>query len=776
MQGVNASVAARCRDLKPIEREFVRRVGSVCKTLGFPLLTRSQITMNAISLCEGSISATLFLTFGENRPEFQSLLTEYRDALSRPGPWATCKRVEQLDFSLKMTLAKLRKARASPRVDKTRKKDEEEERKIHASGEDPEGDTTSANVLFANDVGLPQWWEFLRNHFTIGQQNVNSFMRTGDVHGFRYPDEQLRKLYCLTSLSGHLMYELIHRTFGFPSWTTVREYRKELQSQLGLTSDVLDGQRSSVEHLLSSFPFRSSDKRCVLSIDATALKCNFGVKSNGTVLGTVVPTTIATGQAHEICTNLSEFFKFHGQNCHQIAKAVFLVMLNPVATEEKEIPLALFPYHQGQVDSVILGKLLNLNQITRELGLEVIGNAFDGDAKFTPYATSLVNRLMELAVCDMTETVQSVFSKVIQGAEIRPFFDPNHQVKCDRYRRTLPNPVCVFFNMPPTVQSKDFIEALELPPYVLSGSEMYKMDDSLPRMLFNVPNLIKSLDVGRLDLFIALFPSTAMIVAIMDESLSRSDRIHLLLCGWSFMFLYYLSMLKYKPDGSDSQTIRKSGDRPISLWHTDHVTRYLSSVTCIVHTLLDTRDANLGALGSHHNENCFGQVKRLSAYDESVERFKKGVEKALLMKKLFNELGLHLCPRGRISMSGAKIPAESVEDIHPIGYYLFLSKSLLELVTPYDVEELGNAIDGFGKANELRKWDKPNDSLLLLPKSLVNEFSTEARQRRSKVSGVTLRNIRAVSTAGGCCKERFISASQVNSPSGTCRYTTEESL
>lgn len=148
MQGVNASVAARCRDLKPIEREFVQRVGYVCKTLGFPLLTRSQITMNAISLCEGSISATLFLTFGENRPEFQRLLIEYRDALSRPRPLATCKRVEQLDFSLKMTLAKLRKARASPRVDETRKKDEdEEERNIHASGEDLEGDTTSANVL-----------------------------------------------------------------------------------------------------------------------------------------------------------------------------------------------------------------------------------------------------------------------------------------------------------------------------------------------------------------------------------------------------------------------------------------------------------------------------------------------------------------------------------------------------------------------------------------------------------------------------------------------------
>ena len=39
---------------------------------------------------------------------------------------------------------------------------------------------------------------------------------------------------------------------------------------------------------------------------------------------------------------------------------------------------------------------------------------------------------------------------------------------------------------------------------VMSESELHEMDDKLPRMLLNVPNLLKTLEVNRIDLFIAL--------------------------------------------------------------------------------------------------------------------------------------------------------------------------------------------------------------------------------------------------------------------------------
>lgn len=38
---------------------------------------------------------------------------------------------------------------------------------------------------------------------------------------------------------------------------------------------------------------------------------------------------------------------------------------------------------------------------------------------------------------------------------------------------------------------------------VMSESELHEMDDNLPRMLLNVANLLKTLEVNRIDLFIA---------------------------------------------------------------------------------------------------------------------------------------------------------------------------------------------------------------------------------------------------------------------------------
>ena len=204
---------------------------------------------------------------------------------------------------------------------------------------------------------------------------------------------------------------------------------------------------------------------------------------------------------------------------------------------------------------------------------------------------------------------------------------------------------------------------------------------------------------------------------------------------------------------------KRNGSRPIALWHADHVKRYISSVTNIIAALLDRRSIHLGALGSHHNENYFGQIKRIGGYDESVECFMKATEKALLLRKLMNDFKLDMCPSSRISESGARICEEDVGEIRPIGYYLVMAKSLFELITPYDQAEVGSAIEAFRVANKLEEWKKADAALMLLPASVLKEHYDCA----PKAKGVTLRKTRAVSTAGLHCKGRFITANQVES-------------
>ena len=753
MDSVSASVAARAKELTEKQREFVRATASLAKSLGFSQMLRSQITMNAILLCRGAISRLLFLSFTGSRPEFQELLKGYEELFSQSNKqqWVPASESRKSDFCSRMAKAKIQKRHVCSHLNKLRETEE--------SPVDAEPDTDGVNTVFFDKLPLPDWWRFLQKHYTTAKRNLESFEKTGDVHGFRYSDTELRRVYCLTSLTGKLMYNVMHRILGFPSWSVVRGYRTEIQREIGLTFDILDGKKPHIEHLLSLFPFKGADTRCVVSIDATAVKCNFGVQANGKVLGTVKPMVLSKADTVKMTTNLDDFENLRAEQSTKIAKAVFLVLINPVAIDEEDFPIAIFPYHQGQTDDVIMKKLIKLNGKLKDLGVNVVGNGFDGDPKFTRYATSLCNKMMTLAASDMTATITQVFSDVLKDAEITPFFDPNHQVKSDRYRRTLPNEVCVFFDIPPTLRREDFRDVLGLPKSVISDSEMHKMDDSLPRMLFNVQNLLKSLQEGRIDMFIALFPSAALLTAVMEEKLTREERVNLLLCGWAVMFLYYVSMVKYKPDSCESPTLKKDGNRPISLWHVDHVKRYLSSIVCIVKVLLDGKSVNLGALGSHHNENYFGRVKRLQGYDESLERFMKSVEKALLMKNLFKELNVPLCPAGRNSMSGAKIPAGDIPELPPIGYFLFLAKSLLEFITAYDVPELARAIEAFRQANNIEPWETAEDALVLLPNSLVSEPSGKGPLYSG---GLTLRKIRSVNTSGGLCKERFISASQIN--------------
>ena len=756
MDGVPAPLAARARFLSHRQREFVHAVAQMTLTLGLPQLIRSQITLNAIHLCEGAISQVLFLQLTDNRKQFKDLLEEHQDLFGGKRDWPSPKRVQRAEFALRMAQCKLRKRCAVDKKDVIADIPQEEQIEEAAPSRECEQ--------------IPQWWNILREHYFNGERNFQSFEKTGSTNGFRYPNRELRHMYVLASLSGKMSYNVFHELLGFPCWTTVKGYRREMKAEIGLTFENFNGKKVNLAAVLACFPFTGVDKRCVLSIDATAVKCNFGVKADGTVLGTVEPQSLSPERALAMSQDQCEFERFHAENVHQIAKAVFVVMVNPLSSDDREFPIAVFPYHQGQMDDIILNKLLAVNNKMRKLGVEVVGNGFDGDGKFTQYASKLCNEMLTLAVKDMTATVREVFSAIVRSSEIVPFFDPNHQVKCDRYRRTRPNPVCVFFNLEPSFHSADFSEILGISPFVLSTSEVYKMDDMLPRMLFNIENLVKCVQASRIDLFISLFPSTALLTSIMEPIMNRRERIDLLLYAWCFMFLYYVSMLKYKPKACDSQTLKKTDNRPLALWHTEHVKRYLSSVCAVILTLLDPRPINLGALGSHHNENFFGQVKQMAKYDESIEGFKKAVEKSLLYRKLQQEFNLMISPAGRNSVSGAKISAEEAGELPPIGHYFHFAKSLLELVTRYDNLELSCAIDAFQSVNQLSVWTSPEDALTLLPVSLVSKLS----ERPSK--GVTLRSRRQVSTSGMRCKERYISAGQVKAGvSGSSQVQREDS-
>ena len=124
-----------------------------------------------------------------------------------------------------------------------------------------------ANVRNAKCRGTPMWWSMLQEHYLTGERDCQSFQNTGTMNVFRYPDPRLRRMYVLASLSGKMSYNVFHELLGFPCWTTVKGYRRELKAEIGLTFENFNGQEANLATVLRCFhsAVRIDDVSCPLT-------------------------------------------------------------------------------------------------------------------------------------------------------------------------------------------------------------------------------------------------------------------------------------------------------------------------------------------------------------------------------------------------------------------------------------------------------------------------------------------------------------------------------
>ena len=602
------------------------------------------------------------------------------------------------------------------------------------------------------------WWRNSRLHFLTAYHNLCSLKTTGRTNGFRYPSE-MHNVYVMLYLSGRFWYHILHDIFGFPSVTAIKRFYHQAKEMFGVDSSLYNGKPENIRRILERHKF-SHDKRCVVSIDATALKSNFGLTLDGRVIGCVTPRRLEIGLAREILADRDKYHEFEQANLQHIAKSVFVILVNPLDPTLAEFPVVVLAYTQGQVDDRILRLLQHTNKILADCGLEVIGNGFDGDPKFLQYGRSICEKLPKMIFENIHVEIPRLFMS--QGGldtEIAPFYDPNHTAKCDRYRRVIDESVKVFFTVDASEFTKKDLLSIGVSEYVMSDSTVRKMDDVLPRLLFNTKNLESCVKNRRLDLFIALFPTTALLLAIMDESLSRADRIDLLCDAFCVMFLYHLALTSYGRGNECNISIRRNKTgKPLTIWHTDFICKFLSSVLLIIKVLCDERPVNLGALGSHHNENYFGCIKRLSHGDESVEGFQRTAEKAFLLRALLDSQGLPTARQcGRISMSGARIPENETYGgtmaIHMCKAW-FLWRRVAEFSGPSCAVHLEDTLSSLSQSLGLRPWVDSSDAMQMLPESV--------RTRKDEdTATITARKMRIVSVDGVKCKQRWITGQQL---------------
>ena len=757
---------------------------SLLEECGFVLLKRRQIVMATAEFLTGNMAIFYPYEVADRNRRVYGLLKQFEEEKSDGSCHAdgdlqefegetatemessTCKRRgfflpkgyrsshgDKREWRISMLEAKLRVAREQ--VKELQMENEQLRSLIHAQKSIDQRVHEIGHAAIDDVHDDVPWWRILRLHFLASWNNLKSFIKDGRRNGFRYPD-QLNSVYVLFSLAGQFWYNIFHKLFAFPGLTMVKHLRKQLKACYNADASLLDGTQENISRILMEQEFRA-DKRCVVSIDATAIKVNIGLRADGSVTGCVFPMKLNEEQATQILASQEKFREFEDANSGNVAKAVFVVLVNPLDPEVPEFPVAVLPYKQGQMDDIMLDRLRRVNESVRRLGFDVVGNGFDGDSKFLSFSVTLCEAISRTLFPSIGVRIETFFTRLGEELDILSFSDPNHQAKCDRYRRVVGDSVQVFFEKGAPIFDKDDLKLLNVPEYVLSDSAIRKMDDILPRLIFNVPNLLSAVENGRIDLFIALFPTTALITCVMDPNLTRTDRITMLVDAFAVLYLYYVAMNEYRPSQECHISIKRNKRDIICPWHREFTQRYLSTVYLIVKTLLDPRAVNLGALGSHHCENFFGNIRRMGNDDQSLESFLSTCEKAILLKKLCRLIGIKTIKQtNRESMSGAHLTYERYGSESLVGDHLCRAMSLWRLVadygtTPYTTY-VQQSLQAFSKSP--CTWTQPAEALELIPVAL------RTRQEATGTHSRSARKARQVATSGAKCQERWTSAQQ----------------
>jgi hypothetical protein len=299
---------------------------------------------------------------------------------------------------------------------------------------------------------------------------------------------------------------------------------------------------------------------------------------------------------------------------------------------------------------------------------------------------------------NLLDISQDVLSTIFDNCvQICHFSDPFHLVKRDRYRKISQLPYIVDPFDKFAACSRNDLEMLGIPSYLLSGEQARKMEDNLPLLLFTKETLIEILKMGHLRLFFAMLPSTLLLESIHSEFLNRQQRIDLLMIGASVILLYefYKKVLRdnnYHFAEHTYNKIASTADCFKSDWSYEYISVTLSTAMLLCREeMLD-----LGACGTHILEHYLGAMRRHSTGDDTYERFIRSMQKVLLEHQLLDKLGIQQQRSSRRSDSGVCERGGKVPDEIPLIHYLSIARGLLgtfmnipEGTIPYDFANPG---------------------------------------------------------------------------------------
>ena len=440
--------------------------------------------------------------------------------------------------------------------------------------------------------------------------------------------------YLLISMSGFYWTNLLHKTIGFPSISQCKRIKNNYKKKFSIDSNILDGSIDSITKLIQLILSKDDilNKRAVIAVDAAAVNAKIIIHKNGNVEGLIEDSQISEEMTSEIIKYSESFDAFYHMNLDDITKYYFVFYLCSLSNDDLSFPILMKRHINGSANSDFSADLDQLVLICRSIGLDVIGVAFDGDPQWLSYVDSQCQMIDNIDMLNLSLPLSEIF--FTDSMEILVFEDVLHLLKCNRYRLVCGSSICPSLSSDIAFEAKEY-EIIGIPQYVLDDSQMKKMDDMLPLLMFHPRNIEQALMISRYDLIISLLPSTLLVHAILSEEITRSERIEALTLGFCILMIYYFEYKDYS--GKQSKRRDKGRNKLMTLFDPIWIKKYMSLTISLTRVIADRKEVHLGALGTHFLEHFFGMVRRFCKADDSASNFEKSVENILIYKLIQKE-------------------------------------------------------------------------------------------------------------------------------------------
>lgn len=500
---------------------------------------------------------------------------------------------------------------------------------------------------------------------------------TREKNGYRY--ENLHEFFALLSFMGPHHFGLLTTKLLFPTYKTVSKYKKQFLIEFGISECIFNGDLENVICIIQKFLPPDFDGKAVLQVDAAYVTPYIKVKEDGTVNGLLYTTQIDPGRAKELLENEKKFLEFVQDNISQVIQAEFGITYAPLDIEYEPFPIACIPSTSGKCSIEMRDKIENLVDDLNQY-YPIIGIGTDGDNTYNYYSDNFMYNIIEDFDNFLNLNAAEIIGKYITYIH---FSDPFHLVKRDRYRKVS---LLAFFISPMVIdelRSVKYLEDLGIPPYILDNSRARKMEDELPKKLFNMQVIQKIMEKGDFHLLLSMLPSTLLMESLHSRDIDFQATIDYLLFGASIVMVYYLMQKSVIDKEHKNYAKNPSGFKLKMCFTNEWCQQYILTAIAIASLIITERDFDCGACSSHYQEHGFANVRRHSKQDNSHMRFIKSLKDILLENELCIKLGISEHTINSRSDSGKNICQEQPVIARPISWYLKLAKRLWRNVTRF---------------------------------------------------------------------------------------------